>query len=79
MSPYKPCPKCSSPEATKVGFTWWGGILGPSLLTHVKCDECGTAYNGKTGQSNTVGIIIYSLAGVALAIVILIALVLTRK
>jgi hypothetical protein len=60
MPDYKPCPNCSSARAKKVGFTWWGGILGPSLLTHVKCADCGTAYNGKTGASNTGAIIAYT-------------------
>lgn len=43
-----------------MSFTWWGGILGPKLLTHVKCPECGHKYNGKTGRDNTTGIVIYS-------------------
>jgi len=34
-------------------------MLGPKLLTHVKCQQCGTAYNGKSGKSNTNGIILY--------------------
>jgi hypothetical protein len=41
-------------------FTWWGGLLGPSLLTHVECPKCGMQYNGKTGRSNRNGIIVYS-------------------
>ena len=41
-------------------FTWWGGLLGPKILTHVKCSGCGHRYNGKTGKSNTTGIVIYS-------------------
>jgi transposase-like protein len=57
MLEYKPCPKCSSSQVEKVGFTWWGGMLGPRLLTHVKCKDCGTAFNGKTGGSNTGAII----------------------
>ena len=61
MSNYVPCPKCGGVNIQKVGFTWWGGILGPALFNHVKCNSCGTAYNGKTGQSNTVGITIYIL------------------
>ena len=40
-------------------FTWWGGLIGPKLLTHVKCLACGKQYNGKTGKDNTNGIIIY--------------------
>ncbi len=60
MADYVPCPNCGGEQIKKVGFTWWGGVLGPSLLTHVKCGDCGTTYNGKTGKSNTTGIIIYS-------------------
>lgn len=41
-------------------FTWWGGLIGPKILTHVKCPGCGYAYNGKTGRDNTTGIVIYS-------------------
>jgi hypothetical protein len=43
-----------------VGFTWWGGMIGPAILSHVRCGRCGAAYNDKTGQSNTTAIIIYS-------------------
>jgi hypothetical protein len=58
---YAPCPQCQTAEAVQpVSFTWWGGVIGPKLLTHVKCQKCGTAYNGKTGQSNTTGILIYT-------------------
>ncbi len=74
MPDYKPCPKCSSTRATKVGFTWWGGLIGPSLLTHVTCDECGAAFNGKTGRSNTVGIIVYSVIVLIIAIAVLVML-----
>jgi len=56
---YAPCPKCGSTDAKKVNYTWWGGALGPSLLKHVKCSNCGTEYNGKTGQSNQNNILIY--------------------
>ena len=55
------CPKCGQTNAQKVGFTWWGGALGPRLFTHVKCQNCGTEYNGKTGQSNQNNILIYFL------------------
>jgi uncharacterized Zn finger protein len=56
------CPKCGKSDAKKLTYTWWGGAFGPKLLNHVKCNECGTQYNGKTGQSNTVSIIVYMLA-----------------
>lgn len=59
MMNYAPCPKCSSASAEPVKFTWWGGVLGPKLLTHVKCGSCGTTYNGKSGKDNAVGILVY--------------------
>jgi hypothetical protein len=37
-----------------------GGVLGPKILTHVKCTVCGFKYNGKSGNDNTTGVIIYS-------------------
>jgi len=64
---YAPCPKCESTTATKVKFTWWGGALGPNMFTHVKCQNCGTEYNGKTGKSNQTNILIYFLAGFVIA------------
>jgi hypothetical protein len=60
MNEYAPCPQCRNSAAEKIRFTWWGGILGPKLLTHVKCVSCGKKYNGKTGRENTTGIVIYS-------------------
>jgi transposase-like protein len=58
---YAPCPSCGQSNAKKIGYTWWGGALGPSMMTHVKCESCGTQYNGKTGLSNQKNIIIYFL------------------
>lgn len=57
------CPSCGNTFASKIGFTWWGGMLGPALFTHVKCCRCGNAYNGKTGRSNTLAITIYIIVG----------------
>jgi hypothetical protein len=59
---YAPCPNCGQTNAKKVNYTWWGGALGPSLMTHVKCQSCGAQYNGKTGQSNQNNIIVYVVA-----------------
>lgn len=77
MPKYAPCPECENTTATPVGFTWWGGIVGPKLLSHVKCAECGAAYNGKTGKSNNTAIGIYLgvsvLIGLVLAVVIAIS------
>ena len=59
MSEYVPCPRCRLPDPEKQKFTWWGGILGPRMLSHVKCRQCGLTYNGKTGESNNTKIAIY--------------------
>ncbi len=67
------CPSCGCRgDATPVGFTWWGGILGPRLFSHVRCNRCGTAYNGKTGDYNTTKIAIYIIVTTAIAITLLI-------
>ena len=68
---YAPCPACGNTFATKIGFTWWGGVLGPALFTHVKCCRCGGAYNGKTGRSNTLAITIYVIVGTVVCIAVL--------
>lgn len=54
------CPKCGSGIVSPVRYTWWGGLIGPKLLHHTKCEVCGYRYNSKTRKSNTTGIIIYS-------------------
>lgn len=59
MSDFLNCPNCGSYAAQKVPSTWWGGTLGPALLTHVRCQRCGTRYNGKTGRSNTAAIAVF--------------------
>ncbi|MGH9761359.1 MAG: hypothetical protein ACREDR_37710 [Blastocatellia bacterium] len=46
-------------------------MLGPKLLTHVKCVQCGATYNGKTGNPNTTGIIIYLVVGAIVSFVLL--------
>jgi uncharacterized protein (DUF983 family) len=49
-----------------MSFTWWGGLIGPKMLTHVKCPACGHTFNGKTGRDNTTGIILYSIGVIVL-------------
>lgn len=61
---YATCPYCGNPgHADRVSFTWWGGFLGPAILNHVQCRRCRQAYNGRSGQPNTTGIIIYCSIG----------------
>ena len=59
MNQFAPCPKCSNSNAEQLKFTWWGGLIGPKILKHVKCQSCGAKYNGKTGNDNTTAIVIY--------------------
>ncbi len=63
------CPKCGGKALSKVKYTWWGGVLGPRLLHHTKCDSCSYTFNSKTGKSNTPGIILYSVVIFAVALV----------
>lgn len=56
---FAPCFACGNTYARRVGFTWWGGALGPRMFTHVRCARCGQAYNGKTGHSNNTAIAVY--------------------
>lgn len=74
QSQYAPCPKCRQSVAQKVSFTWWGGLLGPKLFSHVKCGACGTGYNGKTGKDNTTNIIIYSIVAIIIAFFLMLLL-----
>ena len=79
LSNYVPCPKCGGTNIQKVGFTWWGGVLGSKLFNHVKCNTCGTTYNGKTGQSNTMNIIIYTIVVMFVVLVIAVPLLLVSN
>jgi hypothetical protein len=78
-SGYVPCPRCRMPEPQPVKFTWWGGVIGPKMLSHVKCGQCGLAYNGKSGQSNTTGIIIYSVVVAVIVMAIFALLAIARS
>jgi hypothetical protein len=40
------------------------------LLTHVKCAQCGQAYNGKTGKSNDTAIAIYLIVSLVIGLAI---------
>ena len=67
---YAACPNCGQSNAKKVSFSFWGGALGPAMMTHVKCQNCATEYNGKTGQSNQRNIILYFVISFALGLCI---------
>ena len=54
-------------------WTWWGGLVGPAIFCHVKCQQCGTTFNGKTGKSNQTVIVLWlvisAIIGVILGVV----------
>ena len=58
-SKYKACPRCGEVGAKRVMWTPWGSFYGPALFTHVRCPECGYAYNGKSGRSNLIPAIVF--------------------
>ncbi len=69
------CPHCKQDAiANQVGFTWWGGFVGASLINHVQCSACGGRFNGKSGQPNTTAITIYMVVTSLLAIGLVIAM-----
>ena len=67
---FAPCPRRQNTQARMVNFTWWGGFVGPTLLTHVTCERCGNRYNGKTGKSNTVAIALYAVVATLIGLAI---------
>ena len=64
------CPKCGEARAQKLSFTFWGGALGPALFNAVRCMNCRTQFNGKTGMPLTRAIIMYQLVGLAVVVVL---------
>lgn len=67
------CPHCGAPEHAPVTFSWWGGLLGPKLLHHVKCLRCGKTFNARTGRTNDTAIAIYLAVGVVISVGLLVA------
>ncbi len=60
------CPDCGSRDYKKVGWTLWGGIIGPVILSHVKCLDCRSTFNRKTGRSNQTAITIFVIVSFAI-------------
>ncbi len=49
---WKKCPSCRQQKAKQVYWTFWGSFYFTRMFHHVKCEECGAGYNGKTAASN---------------------------
>ena len=73
---FAPCPNCKERNATRVSFTWWGGFLGPKMMSVVQCARCSLRYNGKTGATLGTAIAIYM--AVAFVIAGLLAVVILK-
>jgi len=63
------CPRCGGPSTYQPSYTFWGGWLGPKMLNHTICNQCGFGFNAKTGKDNTPAIAIY--LGVVVVIVLM--------
>lgn len=66
------CYNCGSTSYSKIHWTIWGGIIGPMMFSHVRCNSCGTTFNSKTGKSNNTAITIY----IAISLVVVFGLIL---
>jgi hypothetical protein len=57
--PYADCPNCNCRgDATRVYYSFGWGFL-PTFFRTVRCNRCGTEYNGKHGDYNTWRYLIY--------------------
>ena len=68
---FKSCPHCQQNAATPVRFTRWGGVIGPMLLSLVKCSACGSHFNGKSGRCVRSAIKLYTLTTLLLLITLM--------
>jgi uncharacterized protein (DUF983 family) len=64
------CPNCGCSEATRVHWTIWGGVIGPLIINTVRCQECGTNYNGVHGDYNTTRVTIFVVINLFLGLAI---------
>ena len=48
------------------------------MFTHVRCQESGSCYNGKTGSSNTTAIVIYTFVGLLIGVAVFIAILMAN-
>jgi hypothetical protein len=74
MSGFEPCPYCKTDKAQRIRFTPWGGVIGPALLSLVKCAGCGGHFNGRSGRCVKGAIKLYTLT-MLMALVVLMAFI----
>ena len=70
----KPCPYCNALTPQKLGFTWWGGMIGAPMLGIWRCGNCHKSYRPTSGQPATLAISMYLtvsvIIGLALGLVL---------
>jgi hypothetical protein len=59
------CPYCRHDQATRVTFTPWGGVVGPLVMSLVKCEACAKNYNGRSGRKVEKAIRVYTWTAMA--------------
>ena len=64
------CPNCGCSDATRVHWTFWGGLIGPLFINQVRCHECGTNYNGVHGDYNTTRVTIFVVVNLVLGLAV---------
>ncbi len=67
---WAPCPSCGGDDATRVHWTFWGGMIGPAIINVVRCHRCGASYNGVHGDYNGGRIAIYVVISIVIGLVI---------
>ena len=67
---WAPCPSCGDTDATRVHWTFWGGLIGPAIINVVRCHRCGTNYNGVHGDYNGGRIAIYVVISLVLGLLV---------
>jgi hypothetical protein len=65
VSAFEPCPFCQHEAAQPVRFTHWGGLVGPRILSLVKCTSCGNQFNGRSGARVEKAIKVYTWVAMA--------------
>ena len=51
LPPLRPCQRCPAGHTSPLRFSWWGGLVGPWLLSYVHCHECGASYSTRSGRA----------------------------
>jgi transcription elongation factor Elf1 len=67
------CPRCGCPYIDEVRYTWWGGVLGPSMMSLMNCRNCKLKFNAKTMRDASTAITVYAV--IACVVPLIIALI----